>query len=105
MKKDKEKYLMQVRAKTAYPTYRGIIGLMTKLGYLMAIFHGIGAIIAGITMMSKSGLAGFGTLLLGLIMATLVFLGARFFKEASLILVDMGDSIVDTNSKPALQEV
>jgi hypothetical protein len=38
-------------------------------------------------------------------MATLVFLGARFFKEGSLILVDMGDSIVDTNSKATPQEV
>lgn len=49
--------------------------------------------------MGDSFLAGVGIIILGALFSGLIFLGARFWKEAALILADMGDSTIDANSK------
>ncbi len=49
--------------------------------------------------MRASFLGGLGMLIAGLIIAALIFFITRFWKEAALILVDMGDSITETNSR------
>jgi hypothetical protein len=99
MSPSKQQYLDVLRSGTSYPTYRGFIGIITLLGYALAGVAALGALIGGFGAMSASFLTGLGTLVLGLIGAALAFLGARFFKEAALILVDIGDSIVDANSR------
>ena len=99
MKAGKQQYLDQIRANTAYPTYRGIIGLIAILGYLLAVLNGLGTVITGFSMMGKSFISGVGIIIGGLLIAGLIFLGTRFWKEAALILADIGDSITEANSK------
>ena len=104
MKADKQQYLNQIRTNTSYPTYRGIIGIIAILGYLLAALSGLAALISGIGMMvGKSFIAGFGIIVGGLLIAGLIFLGARFWKEAALIIADIGDSTIETNSKASSQ--
>lgn len=98
MNPEKQQYLDRIRANTAYPTYRGIIGIIAVLGYALAGLQGLAALITGFGSMGQSFLAGLGILIGGLIIAALIFLGARFWKEGALILVDIGDSITEANS-------
>jgi hypothetical protein len=49
--------------------------------------------------MGDSFMAGVGIIIGGAIFSGLIFLGARFWKEAALILADIGDSITDANSR------
>lgn len=99
MNAEKQTYLTSIRENTAYPTYRGAIGLLTTLGYILAGFYGLAALIAGIGSMGNSFLGGLAILFGGFIMAGIIFLGTRLGKEAALVLVDIGDSTIDKNSK------
>ena len=95
----KQQYLQRIRNETSYPTYRSIIGIIAILGYIMAVLMGLGALGGGIAGMSQSFFAGLGTLVVGLVAAVIMFFLARFWKEAALILVDIGDSVADANAK------
>jgi len=99
MNTSKQQYLEQIRSNTAYPTYRGIIGIIAILGYALAALNALGSLIGGFGTMGSSFLGGVGIIIFGAIVSGLIFLGARFWKEAALILADIGDSITDTNSK------
>jgi hypothetical protein len=94
----KQQYLQSVRSNSAYPTYRGFIGIIALLGYLMAAASGLSAIISGLMSMRSSFLLGLAILVMGSISTALIFLLARFFNEAALILVDIGDSVAETNA-------
>jgi hypothetical protein len=93
----KQQYLDSLRQNSAYPTYRGVIGLIALVFYAIAGVSAMGALIGGLGAMTRSFMTGLGTLLVGLLIAALFFLMAKLYKEAALILVDMGDSIVDSN--------
>ena len=95
----KQQYITAIRSNTAYPTYRGIIGIIALLGYILAGLSALGALISGLRAMGDSFIGGFGILIGGLVTAALIFLGARFWKEAAMILADIGDSITETNSR------
>ena len=105
----KQQYLKQIRANTAYPTYRGTITVITILGYLLAALHGLGAVASGLMvgvgkkLGDLSWIAGLGIITGGLIISALIFVGARFWKEAALIVADIGDSTIETNSKSSKQ--
>ena len=99
MKAGKQQYLNQIRTNTSYPTYRGIIGIIAILGYLLAALNGLAVLISGFMIMGDSFIAGVGVIVGGLLIAGLIFLGARFWKEAALIIADIGDSTIETNSK------
>lgn len=99
MNATKQQYLGQVRSNTAYPTYRAIVEIITVLGYIQAGFYALVALIAGLGGMRNSFLMGLGILVGGGLLAALTFFLAKFWKEASLILADMGDSITDMNSR------
>lgn len=92
MDASKQQYLQQLRAGSAYPTYRGIIGIVVMLHYVLA---GVVALAAVVELFRGLFLA---TLAL-LVAAAILFVLARFFKEASLILVDMGDSLLDFHAR------
>jgi uncharacterized membrane protein len=99
MAMSKEQYLDSIRSNSAYPVYRGVIGTIAMLGYILAVFYGLAALVMGIGGMRTGFLYGLGILILGLILAALTFLMVRFFKEGALILADIGDSVTDANSR------
>jgi hypothetical protein len=99
MNTSKIQYLESIRSNTAYPVYRGFIGTIALIGYLLAGAYVLLALIAGLGMMANSFMSGLGILLLGGVGAALVFFLAKFFKEAAQILVDIGDSIAEANSR------
>ena len=99
MNTQKQQYLTRIRANTSYPVYRGIIGVIALLGYVLAGISALGALISGLGTMGQSFLGGLGMLIAGLVVSGLIFLLARFWKEAALILADIGDSITETNAK------
>ena len=99
MNTPKQQYLELVRANSAYPTYRGFIGTIALMGFLLSAPIALGALIAGLGYMSNSFPAGLAILAAGLLYAALIFLLARFFGEASLILADIGDTTVEAHSR------
>ncbi len=101
MYRQKQQYLEVIRANSAYPVYRGFIGTIAMVGYALATLVGLGALIGGLGLMSRSFALGLLTLAGGALMAYLYYLLARFFREAALILADLADSTVDSNSRPA----
>jgi len=98
MNSQKQQYLNMVRANSAYPAYRGVIGTVALLGYLLAAAFAGAALIAGFTTMSQSFMLGVVVLMGGAITAALVFLLARFYKEAALILADIGDVVTEAGA-------
>jgi hypothetical protein len=99
MNSTKQQYIDTLRSNTAYPTYRGIIGIIALLGYILAGISALGSLISGLGGMRNSFFGGLGILIFGFIFAALIFFLARFWKEAALILVDIGDSITEANSR------
>lgn len=98
----KQQYLDSIRHNSAYPTYRGVIGLISLIFYGLATVCALGALIGGLSAMSRSPFAGLGVFIVGALLAALYYLMGRLFKEAALILVDIGDSTLDANSRSAL---
>jgi predicted lipid-binding transport protein (Tim44 family) len=99
MNGSKQQYLQSIRADTAYPVYRGVIGMIAMLGYLFAGVTALGALVGGFGAMSSSFAMGLITLVTGAIFAAIVFMLAKLSKEAALMLVDIADSTVDANSR------
>jgi hypothetical protein len=99
MASEKSQYLDRIRSNSNYPTYRKIIGLIAFLGYLFSAVNGIGAAVVGVIKMSDHFLPGLAILIGGLVVSALIFFGARFWREAALILADIGDSVIDANSQ------
>ena len=88
-----------IRANTAYPNYRGLIGIITAILMILAGLQALGAIIVGgsIGTLAHSGLVGFIAILIGVAIAVLAFFLAKIWNEAAQILVDIGDSVMDAN--------
>jgi hypothetical protein len=99
MNLSKQHYLESIRADSAYPVYRGTINTVALLFYIVAAVCGLGAVIGGLGAMTNSVISGLGIMLFGLTFAALYYFLGRLFKEAALIVADIGDSIVDTNSR------
>lgn len=99
MNSTKQQYIETLRSDTAYPAYRGMIGIIEFLGYILAGLSALGALVSGLGAMRNSFFGGLGVLIVGLVSAVLIFFFVRFWKEASMILVDMGDSITEANSR------
>ena len=76
-----------------------MISIIALLGYIFAAFSALGTLISGFGAMKDSFFGGVGILIGGFIIAALIFFITRFWKEAALILVDIGDSITDANSR------
>lgn len=54
MNTSRQQYLQSIRAASAYPVYRGVIGTVALLGYLFAGAMALGALPGGIAAMSSS---------------------------------------------------
>lgn len=99
MNTQKKARVEAIRANTAYPAYRGMIGIITVILMILAALQAIGAIIFGSSVgaIAHNGFAGFAAILIGLGFAVLAFFLAKIWNEAAQILVDIGDSVLDTN--------
>ena len=95
----KQQYLESIRANSAYPVYRATINTVALLFYMIAAVCGLGALVGGLGAMTNSFTTGLGVLVLGLTFAALYYFVGRLFKEAALILADIGDSTVEANSR------
>jgi hypothetical protein len=73
----KQQYLESIRQSSAYPTYRGVIGLIAFLFYAVAAVSALSAVIGGLGAMSRSFMTGLATLVVGLLFAAIFFLMAR----------------------------
>jgi len=104
MKTSKQRYMDEMRSNTAYPTYRGIVGIIAILGYM---FAGLIVLLGVIVLVSPPNIMMWGPFGGGrvsyfvgaLIVAVIIFVVVRFWKEASFILVDIADSITDSNAE------
>ena len=99
MENSKHQYLESIRASTAYPVYRSFIGILAILGYIVAAIDALAAIFIGFGAMRYSFFTGVGYIIVGGIGAVLVYFLVKFFKEAALILADIGDSTLEANSR------
>jgi len=99
MNTQKQNYLNSIRGNSNYPTFRGVIGFMTLILYVLAGVILLVSLAAASNAGPMSPIGGPGILILGALSAVLVFLVARFLKEAFVILADIGDALVDNNSR------
>ena len=95
MNPEKKSHIERIRSESAYPTFRmmaelgcwifWIIGVLGFLGFsLKSLFSG------------QLGMIGF---IAGLIWVGVFYAAGLVFKEASLMLADLADSITDANSR------
>jgi hypothetical protein len=99
MNSSKQQYLDAIRRNSAYPTYRGVIGLIAFVFFAIAAVTALSVVVSGIALMTRSFMGGVAAIVLGLLFAALFFLAGKLFKEAALVHVDMGDSVIDSNSQ------
>ena len=99
MNASKQAHVNAIRANTAYPVYRGVINIITTILIIIAVLQGLGAVVGGLAMMNQYGFVGFIALFIGIAFAALAFFLAKFWKEAALIIADIGDSVMDANSR------
>ena len=93
----KQSHLNSIRSNSAYPAYRAVIGIISTLMMVIAVLIGLGGLVTGLGVMSQNGALGFLVLLIGLAFAALAFFFAQLWKEAAQILVDIGDSVIETS--------
>jgi len=99
MNTHKKQYIKDLRSNSAYPTYRSIIGIIAFLGYSLAVIIALATSIVGAIMMTQSVLQGLSIMGIGLLNSAIIFILAKFSKEKSLIIADIGDSITEANSQ------
>lgn len=102
MNANKQGYLAAIRANTAYPNYRGVIGVITTILIILAGLQGLGALVMGFGAMQQIGTGpGLFAILIGLGVAALSYFLAQFWKEAAQIVADIGDAILEANTPAA----
>ncbi|KAF0095244.1 MAG: hypothetical protein E1N59_1290 [Puniceicoccaceae bacterium 5H] len=97
----KRQYLDRIRQESAYPTFRSIITLVLYLGYAAAALAALVAVFGGIGTMFHNFGSGLGMFVGGLLYAAFLFIMARFWKEAAIIIADIGDSLLDKHAAEA----
>ena len=86
-------HLEQIRSQSQYPTYRGVTGVAVVLGYVGGVIMGIAAALALVNGQSEAGIVGLITA------AIVIFVVVPFYKEVSLMAVDLVDSTLERNSR------
>ena len=83
-----QEFLKELRAKSAYPAFRAVVGFATIVGYLITAL----AVVAGIVATWKG--AGPGPVIYGLLGGFALYVATRVFKEMWLMLADLTDATV-----------
>ncbi len=100
MSANKQAYIQSIRASSAYPVYRGIIGVIAMLGYAAAIGVALSGIAFAIASLKAVGaVSSSGIALLSLLTGLVVWLLIRFSKEAALMIADIADALTEGNAR------
>jgi len=86
-------FLSQMRGNSAYPTFRGFVGLATAIGYLAALGVAVFAALGGF----RSG--NVSTVAWGCCIAILVGVVVAIARELSLMVADIADAAVSLASR------
>jgi Na+/proline symporter len=86
-------FLLEMRSNSAYPTFRGFVGLATAIGYLAALGVAVFAALGGF----RSG--NVTTVVWGCCIAILVGVVVAIARELSLMVADIADAIISMASK------
>lgn len=89
---DVHSFAERMRDESLYPFWRKLVGLVTILGYILAVILLIAAFIAMSNASMTAGLVGIGV-------AIIVAVMTRVAKEASLMLADLSDATVHLAAK------
>jgi hypothetical protein len=97
MNEQKELYLLRIRSQSAYPWIRRLANLVALGLYTLAFMLSALSIVVG-------ALTAKGTLFLPIVLSTLVvsiflIVAGRVYKEASILLADIADSVTDLNCR------
>ena len=99
MSPQKAAYIDRIRSESAYKWFRGFISIITLILYSFAgisIFVGITTIVvAG----NGTGMWGIISAFIPLLIGVILFLIAIVSREASLMLADLADSVMDLNAR------
>ena len=93
-------HLEQIRSQSQYPTYRTVTGVAVVLGYIAGVIMGIIGALGLVNGLSDSrdDAVYLGIVLL-IAAAVVIFVIVPFYKEVSLMAVDLVDSTLETNSR------
>jgi hypothetical protein len=104
MSLDKEQYLRAIRRNTSYRTYHTVVGMFTRLGYILAILLGGYALVLSVPAFTQSFLKGITMLFAGTLACGATYLVTRLLHELALIGVDIADSTLEANSRKTLAD-
>lgn len=88
-----QEFLKALRAESAYPAFRAVVGFATIVGYLMVAIAVVGGIVA-----TWKG-AGPGPVIYGLLGGFVLYVVTRVFKEMWLMLADLTDATIRVASR------
>jgi len=93
-------HLEQIRSQSQYPAYRAVTGVAVVLGYIAGVIMGIIGALGLVNGLSDSrdDAVYLGIVLL-IAAAVVIFVIVPFYKEVSLMAVDLVDSTLETNSR------
>lgn len=113
MRRNKRKYLDEIRRNSAYPVYRALLGVISGLCYI--VFSGFTALVAvavGISIIGMpnevaqewngvlhQGSLGILVIVFGLGLSAFFYILIRFCKEGALIHVDSADATTEYNAR------
>jgi hypothetical protein len=100
----KHQYMAYIRSNTAWPFYRGTINTIATLGYCWAALVGVAGLVTGLGAMNGSPGVGLLALIAAGLVAAIIYYGVSFWKEAALMIADIGDSITDANFREFRKE-
>ena len=88
-----QEFLKTLRAESAYPAFRAVIGFATLVGYLLTFAVVVGGLVA-----TWKG-AGAGPVIYGLLGGFALYIATRVFKEMWLMLSDLTDATIRSARK------
>jgi hypothetical protein len=97
MNPQKRKYLARIRSDSAYPAFRGMVNVVTLLIYALGGIAFAAAIACALGADSNSSLKPIA--LVAVLVGVVCMLLGKVFREVSLMLADVADSITDLNSR------
>ncbi|MDA7917378.1 hypothetical protein N9Z15_05775 [Akkermansiaceae bacterium] len=93
-------YLNHIEDNTVYPAYRKAVKFLNYIWAILIMVTAGGSIFLGsLELKSQQTITGAGTILGGILLSLIFYFLSRVANEVSLVLVDIGDSIIDANSK------